>query len=151
MYKLSYNASIPALSTSDGRPWNAYFNSKRVGFSGIRKHASCKGSPRCPNAMCWFKQQYGKENKVNFEDRNGMKVCHSCNTDAEDVPCPAVKVWEVSEDKKWVTVYHHNHHTCEPIIKKCVKRGQRRGNSSETTCTTVFIYLKAALGYKPRP
>lgn len=42
MYKLSYNASNPALSTSDGRPWNAYFNSKRGGFSGIRRRASCK-------------------------------------------------------------------------------------------------------------
>lgn len=71
--------------------------------------------------MCWFKRQYGKENRVNFEDRNGMKVCHSCNTDAEDVPCPAVKVWEVSEDKKWVTVYYHNHHTCEPVKKNVSK------------------------------
>ena len=26
---------------SDGRPWNAYFNSKRGGFSGIRRRASC--------------------------------------------------------------------------------------------------------------
>lgn len=41
VYKLSYNASNPALSTSDGRPWNAYFNSKRSGFSGIRRRASC--------------------------------------------------------------------------------------------------------------
>ena len=102
---------------SDGRPWNAYFNSKRGGFSGIRRHALCKGSPRCPNEMCWFKRPYGKENRVNFEERNGIKVCHSCNTEAEDVPCPAVKVWEVSEDKKWVTFYHHNHLTCNPVKK----------------------------------
>ena len=48
--------------------------------------------------MCWYKRQYGKENRVNFEQKNGMSICHSCNTEAE--PCPAVKVWEVSEDKQ---------------------------------------------------
>ena len=32
-----------------------------------------------------------------------------------------MKVWEVSEDKKWVTVYHHNHHTCKPVKKNVSK------------------------------
>ena len=117
VFKLRYDASSPASSTSDGRPWNAYFNSKRSGFHGIRRRASCKGSPKCPNPMCWYKRQYKKENRVNFEQRNGIMVCHSCNTEVELVSCPAVKVWEVSEDKQWVTVYHHRKHTCIAVDK----------------------------------
>lgn len=145
VYKLSYYASNPALSTSDGRPWNPYFNSKRGGFSGIRRHALCKGSPRCPNEMCWFKRPYGKENRVNFEERNGIKVCHSCNTEAEDIPCPAVKVWEVSEDKKWVTVYHHDNHTCEPVKKMCQRRSGKRQQQPFKRVTSNMLMIRSSL------
>lgn len=121
IFKLRYNAASPASSTADGRPWNAYFNSKRSGFKGIRRRATCRGSPRCPNQNCWYKRQYKKENRVNFEKKSGITVCHSCNAEAEDVPCNAVKVWEVSVDKKWVTIYHHGDHTCVAIKKGCAK------------------------------
>lgn len=117
VFKLRYNASSPASSTSHGLPWNTYFNSKRSGFNGIRRRASCKGSPKCPNPVCWYRRQYQKENRVNFEQRNGIMVCHSCNTEVELVSCPAVKLWEVSEDKQWVTVYHHGKHTCIAVDK----------------------------------
>ena len=121
IFKLKYNAASPPSSTSDGRPWNAYFNSKRGGFKGIRRRATCKGSPRCPNQNCWYKRQYEKGNRVNFEKKNGIAVCHSCNAEAEDVPCHAVKVWEVSQNKQWVTIYHHGDHTCVAIKKGCAK------------------------------
>ncbi|KAJ7391539.1 hypothetical protein OS493_017233 [Desmophyllum pertusum] len=104
VFKLRYNANSPANSTSDGRPWNAYFNSKRSGFNGIRRRASCKGSPKCSDQMCWYKRQYGKENNVNFGS------------------CPAVKVLEVSEGKQWVIVYHRHNHTCTAINKGVSKK-----------------------------
>ena len=119
VFNLKYNAKSPASTLADGRPWNAYYNSKRSGFTGIRRRTTCKGSQRCPNKMCWFIKKYGEENRVNFEKKNGTSVCHSCHAEAQDVPCPAVKVWEVSEDKTEVTVYHHGKHTCV-IVNKSV-------------------------------
>ena len=112
VFKLKYNAKNPVSTLSDGRPWRDYYNSKRSGFTGIRRRANCKGSLRCPNEMCWYKKKYGKENRVNFEKQNGTSVCHSCHTVPEDVICPAVKIWEVNDNKTKVTVYHYGKHTC---------------------------------------
>lgn len=119
MYKLLYYVFNLVLLIFDGRLWNLYFNLKRGGFSGIRRYVLCKGSLRCLNEMCWFKRSYGKENRVNFEERNGIKVCYSCNIEVEDVLCFVVKVWEVSEDKKWVIVYYYNYYICEFVKKMC--------------------------------
>ena len=117
VFKMKYNADSPASTLSDGRPWNAYYNSKRSGFSGIRRRATCKGSQRCTNEMCWYRKKYGKANQVNFEKQNGVSVCHSCHAVPEDIPCPAIKVWEVSEDKAEVTIYHYGMHTCVAVNK----------------------------------
>ena len=117
VFKLKYNAKNPVSTLSDGRPWRDYYNSKRSGFTGIRRRANCKGSLRCPNEMCWYKKKYGKENRVNFEKQNGTSVCHSCHTVPEDVICPAVKIWEVNDNKTKVTVYHYDKHTCVAVKK----------------------------------
>ena len=91
VFKLKYNAKNAASTLSDGRPWKDYYNSKRSGFTGIRRSANCKGSLRSPDEMGWYKKEYGKENRVKFEKQNGISVCHSCHTVPEDVICPAVK------------------------------------------------------------
>jgi len=117
VFKLKYNAKNPASTLSDGRPWKDYYNSKRKGFTGIRRRANCKGSPRCSNELCWYRKKYGKENRVNFEKINGILVCHSCHSVAEEVACSAVKIWEVNSEKTSVTVYHHGKHSCVAVDK----------------------------------
>lgn len=63
----------------------------------------------------------GTRKNMNFEGKNDTLVCHSCHTESMIVPCPAVKICEVSEDKKEVTVYHHGNHTCVAMDKRISK------------------------------
>jgi len=43
------------------------------------------------------------------------KKCYICETNAEFISCPAVKVWEFSHNKSKVDVFHCGVHTCKAI------------------------------------
>lgn len=102
-------------SSKDGRPWNTWHSSKRSGFTGTRRVASCGGTYECKSQRCPYFQSYGKPNKVQFKKVSEKIVaCSCCGYEADSVPCPAKKVWEFND--KTVLVYHCSKHTC--VAKK---------------------------------
>jgi len=96
----------------DGRPWKTWCTTTRKGFHGTRRRANCGGSNVCQSPTCPFYMEHGECNRVQFRKSNGHYVCFSCETVAEHVPCPSVKVWEYHENLQSVIVYHTGNHTC---------------------------------------
>lgn len=88
--------------------------SRRSGFTGIRRLARCKGSPKCVNDACLYLKQFYKRNRVHFQVKGGENICHSCGAPAVSVACPARKVWEFDDKRGMVDVCHHGEHTCIP-------------------------------------
>ena len=118
VYEVSYDPKNIMSSSKDGRPWNAWHTSKRNGFVGIRRVASCGGTYKCKNHTCPYFQSYGKPNKVQFKKvSEDLVACSCCGYQADSVPCAAKKVWEFSDNT--VLVYHCGQHSCvaknEPI------------------------------------
>ena len=105
-------------SSKDGRPWKTWCTSLRSGFKGIRRRAQCGGSWVCPNSNCLFRNEMKSPNTVQFVGRKNEKQCFVCETKATFVPCKAIKVWEFTECKTSVTVYHQGNHTCTPVPKR---------------------------------
>ena len=74
----------------------------------------CKGSYKCENPKCSFKQQHGKANKVQFEKNgNGDVVCKGCGRCSIFVSCLARKYMEFLPHECEVRVYHVGTHTCQ--------------------------------------
>ena len=105
-------------SSKDRRPWKTWCTSLRSGFKGIRRRAQCGGSWVCPNSNCLFRNEMKSPNTVQFVGRKNEKQCFVCETKATFVPCKAIKVWEFTECKTSVTVYHQGNHTCTPVPKR---------------------------------
>ena len=119
-YKLHFEKDQRMESSRDGWPWAGFMTSRRSGFSGTRRLAWCKGSPKCVNDGCPYLNQYSKNNRVQFEVKNGESICHSCGAPAVHIPCPASKVWEFDDSNSAVVVYHHGVHTCVPNAHRSV-------------------------------
>ena len=111
-YQLPFKTECRMESSKDGRPWAGFMTSRRSGFKGIRRVARCKGSPKCINDECQYLKMFNKENRVNFQNKSGEIICHSCGAAAINIECGASKVWEFDDDRQTVTVYHHGVHTC---------------------------------------
>ena len=89
-----------------------FFKEKALGRNGIRKVGTCKGSWRCRNVTCSFLQKEKKPNHWHFEYRGGSKVCYSCSPYADQVPCGARKLIEITYGAEYATVQHIGNHTC---------------------------------------
>ena len=120
IYQLKFDRDNRMLSSKDGRPWKKYYPSVRKGFAGLRRLATCKGSPKCLNTACSYKQQFMSNNRHHFQ--NGK--CKHCQTPAFQVECSARKIWEFDDDHNIVTVYHYGLHSCvaktqeDPLVTK---------------------------------
>lgn len=109
--------------TKDGRPWDMWHTSSRVGFNGTRRLTHCKGTLICSEETCLYRKQYGHPNKTQFVSRNGTRKCFSCGSSAGRLNCKAVKVWEYDPRLKRVTVYHNGLHVCS--CKRTIKNATR--------------------------
>ena len=103
-------------SSKDGRPWDSWITSNRVGFNGVRRLASCSGTYECNNEQCPYKHSYNKTNQVNFERQGSDVNCSCCGYGARKISCLAKKVWEFHDN--CVKVYHYGKHSC--IAKKII-------------------------------
>jgi hypothetical protein len=117
-FVLTCNPDHLMKSSKDGRPWKTWVTSNRAGFSGIRRRSQCNGSWLCPNEECVFLKEKKTKNNVQFLGAKREKRCFVCESTAEFIPCPAIKVWEFNKDKTKVTVYHQGTHTCPPVSRK---------------------------------
>lgn len=70
--------------------------------------------------MCWFRRQWGRENRVSFQDRNEKKVCLSYS----NVPRSACKSVGRYKGQKVSKQQHLQGH-----LKRCVKRNRGTSNS----------------------
>ena len=91
--------------------------SRRSGFSGVRRHARCKGSYQCRNDNCNILQEYGPPNNTQFS-KNGK--CKVCGMDGAYVPCEGRKVWEFDDVTCKVRVYHTGNHSCPVLCTELV-------------------------------
>jgi hypothetical protein len=98
--------------TKDGRPWDTWRTSSRIGFGGTRRLSRCKGTLICSAETCLYRKQYGHPNKTQFVNRTGTPMCFSCGSSAGRLNCKAVKVWEYDPHLQRVTVYHDGLHVC---------------------------------------
>lgn len=87
----------------DGRPWNRWVSSSRKDFKGVRRVARCRGLPKCPSDSCPYLKANGTPNRLQFKKNIGTIVCFTCETAAEFVECPAVKIWEFAENDLWLS------------------------------------------------
>ena len=110
LWKGSKNGVFQGCTAMGG----GYMTSRRSGFTGIRRLARCKGSPKCVNDACPYLKQFYKRNRVHFQVKGGENICHSCGAPAVSVACPARKVWEFDDKRGMVDVCHHGEHTCIP-------------------------------------
>ena len=101
-------------ATVDGRPWDRDMSIKWKGAEkGSVLSQRCKGSYKCENPNCSFKQQHGKVNTIQFEkNRDGDVVCKGCGRCSVFVSCSARKYMEFLGDLLEVRVYHVGTHTC---------------------------------------
>jgi hypothetical protein len=113
-YQIPFEKKSRMESSKDGRPWAAFMTSRRSGFFGVRRLARCKGSSECVNDECPYLKQFSKRNRVQFQNKGGETVCHSCGAPAVNVACHASKVWEFKDKDGVVDIYHHGTHTCVP-------------------------------------
>ena len=77
-YQVPFTKESRMESSKDGRPWAGFMTSKSSGFSGVRRLARCKGSKKCINDECPYLKQFSKQNRVQFQNKSGECVCHSC-------------------------------------------------------------------------
>jgi len=75
----------------DGRPWDRDMSIKWKGAEKVSVRAQqCKGSYKCENPKCAFKQQHGKANTIQFEkNRDSNVVCKGCGRCSVFVFCLA--------------------------------------------------------------
>ena len=78
IYRLAFNPKQRMHSSKDGKPWKTWVSSSRKGFKGKRRTARCNGGYKCENIKCPFLTMYKKNNRLQFEDDNGIKSCCSC-------------------------------------------------------------------------
>lgn len=116
-YVLPCESGRLMASSKDGRPWKPWCTSNRSGHKGVRRRTTCKGSWKCNNVRCPFLIN-GKVNTVQFISKKGQTLCFVCENEAAKTECNAVKIWEFSEDKKSVTVFHHGLHKCTAVPRK---------------------------------
>ncbi|CAB3995479.1 Hypothetical predicted protein [Paramuricea clavata] len=115
VYELDYDAANMMGSSKDGRPWRIWHTSRRSGYDGIRRVATCGGTYQCNNNRCPYLHSYSKTNKVQFKTvTSQVTSCACCGYEAVPVPCDAKKVWEFSNDT--LLVYHCGKHSC--VAKK---------------------------------
>ena len=115
VYEIPYERDKRMKATVDGRPWCRDMPVKWKGTQkGSVRAQHCKGSYKCKNAKCGFKQQHGKANNVQFEnDRESRVICKGCGYVAVFVPCTARKYMEFVSDNLKVRIYHVGMHTCK--------------------------------------
>lgn len=88
-----------------------------VGFSGIRRVASCSGTFECMNVNYPYLASFKKRNKVNFKRKEkNSAYCGSCGYEAQPIHCYAKKVWEFGASR--VTVFYCGEHTWTAIKPK---------------------------------
>ena len=103
----------------DGRPWDRDMSIKWKGAEkGSVRAQRCKGSYKCENSKCAFKQQHGKANSIQFEkNRDGNVVCKGCGRCSVFVSCLARKYMEFLPHLLELRVYHAGTHTCQAKLK----------------------------------
>ena len=65
-----------------------------ITLNGERKTGFSRGQLYCANNSCTFLNTAEKQNRVNWDNINKTKTCHSCGIDASMQHCPARKVRE---------------------------------------------------------
>lgn len=113
VFKLPYDRKYRLKSSKDGRPWgNSMTASTKLFPAGARKLAKCSGSYECTSEQCVYKKELLKTNRFHFKHdiATDQWQCGICFSTAKYVECPAVKVWEFSDDH--VIVKHQGNHTC---------------------------------------
>lgn len=145
VYELPYDKNDMMSSSRDGRPWRQWNSSRRQGFKGIRRVASCGGTYVCNNKRCPYLHSCASENKVQFKRMGDNKVvCGCCGFQAQGVECGAKKVWEFDSEK--VTVYHCGHHNCfvKPLKKDITEAATNffRNNTAAKPCQFPYEHLR---------
>ena len=117
-YKVRCTVKNYAKKTND-RHWFYMRTSSRTGLHGIRKVGSCKGSWQCVNTSCSFLKTEKKPNWWHFEYRGGTRSCYSCGTFAQQIPCGARKLIQISYIGEYAEVFHIGEHNCtlKPEVK----------------------------------
>ena len=117
-YKVRCTVKNYAKKTNDRR-WFYMRTSSRTGLHGIRKVGSCKGSWQCVNTSCSFLKTEKKPNWWHFEYRGGTRSCYSCGTFAQQIPCGARKLIQISYIGEYAEVFHIGEHNCtlKPKVK----------------------------------
>ena len=117
-YKVRCTVKNYAKKTNDRR-WFYMRTSSRTGLHGIRKVGSCKGSWQCVNTSCSFLKTEKKPNWWHFEYRGGTRSCYSCGTFAQQIPCGARKLIQISYIGEYAEVFHIGEHNCtlKPEVK----------------------------------
>ncbi len=119
-YKIECTLKDMMSVTKDGRRWNRWATSSRKFFNGTRRVARCKGSPRCSSESCLYLKSHSLPNRIQFQKDAGKLVCFTCGSTADNIPCPAVKIWEY--DGTSATIFHKGIHTCVVKAKKVSKQ-----------------------------
>ena len=139
-----------------GRPWDRDMPIKwKEAEKGSVRAQRCKGSYECENTECYFKQQHGKTNKVQFEkNRDGDVRCKGCGRCSIFVSCLARKCMEFLPHLCEVRVYHVGTHTCQAKRKvplsSVVEQSLRRNPNlkrSEVVRQSILEGLKADVAW----
>ena len=141
-YQVPFTKESRMESSKDGRPWAGFMTSRRSGFSGVRRLARCKWSKKCINDECPYLKQFSKQNRVQFQNKSGECVCHSCGAPAVSVKCNASKIWEFNDEDGVVDIYHHSTHTCVPRPSSRVSK-ETLENATSTFSTVKKLGPKA--------
>ena len=110
-YKVKCSIKNYSKKTSDRR-WFYLRTSSKTGLHGIPKVGTCKGSWQCVNMSCSFLKTEKKPNTWHFDYRGGSRACYSCGTYAQQLPCGARKLVEISYGSEYAKVYHIGKHNC---------------------------------------
>ena len=78
VYELPCDKNHMMASSVDGRPWKQWNTSKRQGFSGVRRVATCGGAYVCLNNRCPYLHSYGKQNEVQLKKLAENEVVCGC-------------------------------------------------------------------------
>ena len=122
VFKLSYDKKDRLKSSKDGRPWGSSITASTKSFpAGARKLAKCSGSYVCISEECMYRKEFLKANRFHFKHdiATDQWRCGVCFSIAKFVECPALKVWEFSDDH--VIIKHLGNHTC---VAKPMKNSQ---------------------------
>lgn len=95
LYQFPYQKDKRLKAVAYWRPWDRDMSVKWKGAENDSVRAQhCKGSYKCKNPKCSFKQQHGKANKIQFEkNRDGDVVYKGCGRCSIFVPCVARSTW----------------------------------------------------------